>query len=61
MSETNVHALRKKFIANPPEGFTKKEILQMTDDEILDMNYFLYEDDPFEELCLDDDEPFILL
>ena len=33
----------------------------MTDDEILDMNYFLYEDDPFEELCLDDDEPFILL
>ena len=28
----------------------KKEIQQMTDKEILDMDYFLNEDDPFEEL-----------
>lgn len=50
LSSPDVNALRKKFLASPPEGFTKRDIKQMTDDEILDMNYFLYEDDPFEEL-----------
>lgn len=50
MNTPNVDILRKKFLTSPPEGFTKQDIKRMTDDEILDMNYFLNEDDPFEEL-----------
>ena len=50
MNPKNVAEIRKKYLKRPPEGFSKKEIQQMTDEEILDMNYFLNEDDPFEEL-----------
>ena len=50
LNTPNVDILRKKFLTSPPEGFTKQDIKLMTDDEILDMNYFLNEDDPFEEL-----------
>lgn len=53
MNTPDINVLRKKFLASPPEGFTKRDIQQMSNDEILDMNYFLNEDDPFEEL--DDD------
>ena len=50
MNPKNVAEIRKKYLKLPPEGFSKKEIQQMTDEEILDMDYFLNEDDPFEEL-----------
>lgn len=50
MNPKNVAEIRKKYLKHPPEGFSKKEIQQMTDEEILDMDYFLNEDDPFEEL-----------
>lgn len=35
--------IRDKYIKNPPEGYTSKEISRMSDDDILDMDYFLNE------------------
>ena len=43
----NVEELRKKYIENPPEGMTSKDIRRMSEDELLDMDYFLNEDDLF--------------
>lgn len=37
--------LRKKYMDNPPEGMTRKDIKRMSDEELLDMDYFLHEDD----------------
>lgn len=45
----NIEELRKKYIDNPPEGMTSKDIRHMSDDELLDMDYFLNEDDLFSE------------
>lgn len=39
----DIEELRKKYMKNPPEGFTAKEIQYMSDDDILDMDYFLNE------------------
>lgn len=46
-----VEELRQKYIENPPEGMTAKLVKDMTDSDLLDMHYFLIEDDD-----LDDDE-----
>ena len=43
--------LRLKYIQNPPEGMTAKLVKNMTDSDLLDMHYFLIEDDD-----LDDEE-----
>ncbi len=43
----NIEELRKKYIENPPEGMTSKDIRLMSEDELLDMDYFLNEDDLF--------------
>ena len=32
---------------NPPEGMTSKDIRNMSEDELLDMDFFLNEDDLF--------------
>ena len=45
----NIEELRKKYMANPPEGMTSRDIRDMSEDELLDMDYFLNDDD------LDDD------
>ena len=45
-----IEELRQKYIKNPPEGMTAKLVKNMTDSDLLDMHYFLTEDD------LDDDE-----
>lgn len=45
--------LRRKYIQNPPEGFTADDIRNMSYDELLDMDYFLNEDDIFD---FDDDD-----
>lgn len=34
---------RDKYIKSPPEGYTSDEISSMSDDAILDMDYFLNE------------------
>lgn len=45
--KSNIEELRQKYIDNPPEGMTSKDIRHMSDDELLDMDYFLNEDDLF--------------
>lgn len=45
----NVEKLREKYMKNPPEGMSKKDIQKMSDSDLLDMDYFLHEFD-------DDDE-----
>lgn len=37
--------LRQKYIANPPEGMTSDLIKNMSDSDLLDMDYFLSEDE----------------
>lgn len=37
--------LRQQYASCPPEGYSKSEIKAMSDDDILDMDYFLHEDD----------------
>ena len=41
--------LRQQYIKNPPEGMTSNEVRDMSDDDLLDMDYFLNEDDPFDD------------
>lgn len=45
----NTKKLREKYINNPPEGMTSEDIRRMSEDDLLDMDYFLNEDE------LDDD------
>ena len=44
--------LRNKYIKNPPEGMTAKLVRIMSNSDLLNMHYFLTEDDDW-----DDDEP----
>lgn len=39
-----VEELRKKYLDNPPTGYSRKDVSKMSDDELLDMDYFLNED-----------------
>ncbi len=41
--------LRKKYMDNPPEGMTPEDIRRMSEDDLLDMDYFLNEDDLFDD------------
>ncbi len=43
----DVGELHKKYIENPPEGMTSTDIRRMNEDELLDMDYFLNDDDLF--------------
>lgn len=43
----NIEELRKKYMDNPPEGMTSKDIRLMSEEELLDLDYFLNEDDLF--------------
>ena len=45
----NTEILRKKYMNNPPEGMTSEDIRRMSEDALLDMDYFLNEDDFGEE------------
>ena len=45
----NIEELRKKYIKNPPLGMTSKDIRRMSEEELLDMDYFLNEDDLFDD------------
>ena len=49
MNKKKIEELRKKYINTPPEGMTVRDIRNMSDDDLLDMDYFLNDDD------LDDD------
>ena len=43
----NTGKLRKKYMDNPPEGMTSEDIRRMSEDDLLDMDYFLHENDVF--------------
>ena len=47
--KTDVEALRKKYMDNPPEGLTPTDIRHMSEEDLLDMDYFLNDDDLDEE------------
>ena len=47
--DTDIETLRKKYMDNPPEGMTSQDICSMSEDDLLDMDYFLNDDE------LDDD------
>lgn len=49
--QDQIEKLRQKYMNNPPEGMSKKDILRMSDSDLLDMDYFLHEFD-------DDDDEF---
>ena len=50
MTKEQLQELRDKYIKNPPEGMSAKDIRHMSDEDLLDMDYFLNEeDDDFEE------------
>ena len=38
-----VAILIEKYMKNPPDGYTRREIEHMRDNDILDMDYFLNE------------------
>ena len=45
----NIEKLRKKYIDHPPEGMSSTDIRSMSNEALLDMDYFLNNDE------LDDD------
>lgn len=45
MDSKSLEELRQKYINNPPEGMTPRLVKDMTDSDLLDMHYFLTEDD----------------
>lgn len=47
--KTDVEALRKKYMNHPPEGLTSTDLHHMCEEDLLDMDYFLNDDDPDEE------------
>ena len=47
MDQKAIEELREKYIKNPPEGMTAKLVKNMSDSDLLDMHYFLTEDDDF--------------
>ena len=49
MDSQFLEELRQKYIKNPPEGMTSKLVKNMTDSDLLDMHYFLIEDDDLDE------------
>lgn len=49
MEQKQLEELSDKYIKNPPEGMTSKLVRGMTDSDLLDMHYFLIEDDDLEQ------------
>ncbi len=47
--ENRVAELRAKYMQHPPEGMTSKDVKHMSDDDLLDMDYFLNEEDLFDD------------
>lgn len=50
--------LRQQYIKNPPEGMTSDEVLDMSDDDLLDMDYFLHEFEGYRTKRVDGLIPF---
>lgn len=48
MDQKAIEELREKYIKNPPEGMTARLVKSMGDSDLLDMHYFLTEDEDFD-------------
>lgn len=48
MDQKAIEELREKYIKNPPEGITAQLVKNMSDPDLLDMHYFLTEDEYFD-------------
>lgn len=48
MDSKQLAELREQYIKNPPEGMTAELVRNMTDSDLLDMHYFMTEDDDFD-------------
>lgn len=49
MENQRIEELRKQYMQNPPEGMDVSDIQNMSDDDLLDMDYFLHEDDDLDD------------
>mgnify|MGYP006336322405 CR=1 FL=1 len=49
MEQSFIQELRKKYSKNPPEGMTTALVKNMSDNDLLDMHYFLTEDEDFDD------------
>lgn len=49
MNNQHTAELRKKYILHPPEGMTTEDVRTMSNNALLDMDYFLHEDDEFDD------------
>lgn len=45
----DIQQLRKHYLLNPPDGISPDEIRSMSDEELLDMDYFFNEDNLFDD------------
>lgn len=54
MDDQFIRELRLKYIQNPPEGMTPALVRNMTDSDLLDMHYFLTEDDDLDDDAFED-------
>ena len=43
-TKQDIKNLRQHYLQNPPDGLSKKQILNMSDNDLLDMDFFLNED-----------------
>ena len=41
----DIEELRRKYIETPPEGMTSADIRHMSEEDLLDMDYFLNDDE----------------
>ena len=55
MNKQQIEELRQKYINNPSEGMFKRDIIEMPDDDLLDMDYFLHEYDDIFDIDFDND------
>ena len=49
MEPTLIQKLRERYTKNPPEGMTPSLVKNMSDNDLLDMHYFLTEDEDFDD------------
>ena len=47
--DQHTERLRKKYMDDPPEGISSEDIRHMSEDDLLDMDYFLNEDVEFDD------------
>ena len=40
----NVNQIRTNYLKNPPNGYSSSDIEHMSDDDLLDLDYFINED-----------------